>query len=168
MRPADRGKDGFMAYVLTRPQVLATAATDVAAIGTTINEATTAAAGRTTGVVAAAADEVSASIATVFDAYAREWQAVIGRAAVFHGEFARTLAAGGNAYANAEAAGAAALAAPRGRGGGGPARHFRHRRQRNADTPARLRGQRRQQVRRAQFPRWPCPGPGHAGGGISG
>jgi hypothetical protein len=77
-----------MAYVLTQPQVMATAATDVAAIGTTINEATAGAAGRTTGVAAAAADEVSASIATVFNAYAHEWQAVIGRAAVFHSELA--------------------------------------------------------------------------------
>jgi hypothetical protein len=114
MRPADRGKDGFMAYVLTRPQVMATAAADVAAIGTTINDATAAAAGTTTGVEAAAADEVSASITSVFNAYAREWQEVIGRAAVFHNEFARTLAAGGDAYANAEAAGVAALAAPGG------------------------------------------------------
>jgi hypothetical protein len=99
-----------MAYVLTQPQVMATAATDVAAIGTTIDAATAQAAGRTTGVVAAAADEVSASIAKVFNGYARQWQAVVGRAAVFHGEFARALAAGGTAYANAEAADAAALA----------------------------------------------------------
>jgi hypothetical protein len=54
-----------MAYVLTQPQVMATAAADVAAIGSTINEATAAAAGRTTGVVAAAADEISASIRPV-------------------------------------------------------------------------------------------------------
>jgi hypothetical protein len=101
-----------MAYVLTQPQVMATAAADVAAIGTTINEATAAAASRTTRVAAAAADEVSASIATVFNAYAQEWQAVIGRAAVFHSEFAQTLAAGANAYANAEAASLATLAAP--------------------------------------------------------
>ncbi len=101
-----------MAYVLTQPQVMATAAADVAAIGSTINEATAAASGRTAGVIAAAADEVSASITSLFNAYAQEWQAVIGRAAVFHSEFAQALAAGGNAYANAEAASVAALAAP--------------------------------------------------------
>ena len=60
---------------------------------------------------AAAADEVSGSIADLFNAYAREWQAVVGRAAVFHRDFARTLAAGADAYANAEAAGSAALGA---------------------------------------------------------
>jgi hypothetical protein len=101
-----------MAYVLTQPQVMATAAADVAAIGTTLNDATVAAAGRTTGVVAAAADEVSAAVATLFSAYAQGWQALIGRAAVFHSEFAQALAAAGNAYANAEAASLAALAAP--------------------------------------------------------
>jgi PE-PPE domain/PE family len=100
-----------MAYLLTRPPVMATAAADVAAIGTTINEATAAAASGTTGVVAAAADEVSAAVATLFHAYARAWQAVLGRAVAFNGEFAQALAAGGNAYANAEAASLAALGA---------------------------------------------------------
>ncbi len=101
-----------MAYVLTQPQAMATAAADVAAIGTTVNEATAAAAGRTTGVVAAAADEVSTAVATLFGAYAQEWQGLIARAAVFHREFAQTLAAAGNAYADAEAASLAALTAP--------------------------------------------------------
>jgi len=93
-----------LTYVLTQPQVMATAATDVAAIGTTINQATAAAEGKTTGMVAAAADEVSSAITTLFNAYARESQAIMGRAAAFHTEFARALAAGGNAYAGAEAA----------------------------------------------------------------
>jgi hypothetical protein len=91
---------------------MATAAADLAAIGSTIDEAGAAAAGRTTGVVAAAADEVSESITALFNAYAQEWQALIGRATVFHSEFAQALAATGNAYANAEAASLAALGAP--------------------------------------------------------
>ena len=101
-----------MAYVLTQPQAMATAAADVAAIGTTVDEATAAAAGRTTGVVAAAADEVSTAVATLFGAYGQEWQGLIARAAVFHREFAQTLATVGNAYATAEAASLAALTAP--------------------------------------------------------
>ncbi|MDT5146570.1 MAG: hypothetical protein QOC58_1215 [Mycobacterium sp.] len=101
-----------MAYVIAQPQGMATAAADVAAIGTTIEEATTAAAGRTTGVVAAAGDEVSAAIASVFNTYADDWRGLLGRAATFHGAFAQALSAAGNAYAGAEAAGAAALAAP--------------------------------------------------------
>jgi hypothetical protein len=99
------------AYVLTRPKVMAAAAADVAAIGTTLDEATAAVAGRTTGVVAAAADEVSEAVANLFSAYGQEWRALIGRAAALHNAFAEALTAGGNAYANAEATGAAALAA---------------------------------------------------------
>lgn len=100
-----------MSYVLTQPEVVVTAAADVAAIGTTINEAGAAAAGKTTGVVAAAADEVSAATADVFNAHAQEWQQVLGRATAFHSEFAQALAAAGNAYAGAEAAVLGALAA---------------------------------------------------------
>ena len=100
-----------MAYLLTQPQVMVTAAADVAAIGSTIDEAGAAAAGGTTGVVAAAADEVSAAVANLFSAYGQQWRALIGRVAALHGEFARALSTAGNAYANAEAAGQAALAA---------------------------------------------------------
>jgi len=88
---------------------MATAAADVAAIGSTINEATAAAARATTGVVAAAADEVSGAITNLFNAYAQGSQAVFGQAAVFHSEFAQALAAAGNTYANAEAANLGAL-----------------------------------------------------------
>jgi PE-PPE domain-containing protein/PE family protein len=98
--------------VAIHPQVMRTAAADAAAIGTSINEATSAAAGGTTGVAAAAADEVSAAVANLFDAYARDWQALLGRAAVFHGEFAEALAAAADAYATAEATSSRALAAP--------------------------------------------------------
>lgn len=103
-----------MRYVLAQPGVMVTAAADVAAIGSTINEATAAVAGRTTGVVAAAADEVSGAIASVFNTYAQDWQALLVRATEFHTEFARAMAAAGNAYAGAEAAGVGALAAPLG------------------------------------------------------
>lgn len=101
-----------MAYVLAQPQVFATAAADVAAIRTTLDGAAAAVAGRTTGAAAAAADEVSEAVAGLFNAYGQEWQALLGRAAVFHGAFAETLTAAGNAYANAEAVGAAPLADP--------------------------------------------------------
>ncbi|MGO9223289.1 PE family protein [Mycobacterium sp.] len=100
-----------MSYVLTQPDVMGTAAADLAAIGTTIKQAGAAAAGKTTGVAAAAADEVSVAITNLFNAYAQEWQAVLGRATVFHSEFARALAAAGNAYASAESAFLGALAA---------------------------------------------------------
>ncbi len=50
-----------MTFVTTQPQVLAAAAADVTGIGAAINEAGAAASGRTTVVLAAAVDEVSAA-----------------------------------------------------------------------------------------------------------
>lgn len=101
-----------MGYVLAQPQAMAAAAADVEALVSTINEAKAAAARATTGLIGAGADEVSAAIATFFNTYAQECQAVIGQAALLHGEFAQSLAAAGNAYANAEAVNLSALAAP--------------------------------------------------------
>jgi hypothetical protein len=100
-----------MPYVVTQPHAMMAAAADVAAIGTTINEANAAAARTTTGLAAAAADDVSEAVTTLFNAYAHEGQAFIGQAAVFHNEFAAALAAAGNAYANAEVTSVRALAA---------------------------------------------------------
>jgi hypothetical protein len=94
-----------MSYVMTQPQMLATAAANVAGLGSTISEALAAAAGSTTSVVAAAADEVSGAIAAAFNEFAHEYQAVItNAAAVVNGEFAQGLAAASSAYAGAEAA----------------------------------------------------------------
>ncbi|MCV7197917.1 PE family protein [Mycobacterium angelicum] len=96
-----------MGYVRAQPQALATAAADVEALVTTINEATARAA---TGVVAAGADEVSGAIATLFNDFAHECQAVMAQAALCHDEFAQTLAAAGAAYAGTEAASVGTLA----------------------------------------------------------
>jgi hypothetical protein len=101
-----------MAYVLAQPQAMAAAAADIAGIGLAINEANSAAAGPTTGVLEAAADEVSASTATLFNSYAQEYQAVIRQAGAFHNEFAQLLAAVGTVYAETEAAAVGALSAP--------------------------------------------------------
>jgi hypothetical protein len=60
-------------------------------------------------VVAAAEDEVSAVTAAFFGAYGQEYQALLQRAAVFHDQFVATLAAAGNAYAQAEAEAASAF-----------------------------------------------------------
>ena len=62
-----------------------------------------------TGVAVAAADEVSATVAQLFSAYGREYQAIMKRAAMFHDRFARSLHAAEAAYVNAEAANAAGL-----------------------------------------------------------
>ncbi|HET7072702.1 MAG TPA: PE-PPE domain-containing protein [Mycobacterium sp.] len=96
-----------MSYLVAAPETLASTAGDVESIGSAIRSASASAAAPTTGLLAAAQDEVSAAIANLFGAYGQEYQAVVSRAAAFHNAFAQTLAAAGNAYAQADAAGAA-------------------------------------------------------------
>jgi hypothetical protein len=95
--------------LITQPQLLATAASDTAQISSAISAAKTAAASRTTGLVAAAEDEVSALTTTLFNTYAQEYHALLGQATAFHDEFAQLLATAGNTYAGAEAASASAI-----------------------------------------------------------
>jgi PE family len=63
----------------------------------------------TTGVLAAGADEVSATIATLFGAHAKAYQALSAQAAVFHNPFVQLMSAGAGQYAAAEAANASPL-----------------------------------------------------------
>jgi len=67
-----------------------------------------AAAAPTTGVVPAAADEVSALTAAQFAAHAQMYQAVSAQAAAIHEMFVSTLATSAASYAATEAANAAA------------------------------------------------------------
>ncbi|EFD60901.1 PE-PGRS family protein, partial [Mycobacterium tuberculosis EAS054] len=76
------------------PATLATAATEVARIGSALSLASAVAAAQTSAVQAAAADEVSAAIAALFSAHGRDFQALSARAAAFHHEFVQALAAG--------------------------------------------------------------------------
>ena len=101
-----------MSYVLTTPEMLAAAATDVGNIGSAISTASSNAAGPTAGLLPAAEDEVSAAIAKLFGAYGQEYQAVVSQAAAFHNEFTQALAAAGNAYLEAEAANSALTSGP--------------------------------------------------------
>ena len=67
-----------MSYVTVSPGIVATAATDVAAIGSSISADHAVAAASTVAVIPAAADEVSASIAHLFSGYAQDYQALAG------------------------------------------------------------------------------------------
>ncbi|KZS71964.1 hypothetical protein A4G29_03720 [Mycobacterium kansasii] len=98
-----------MTYLTVQPQVLAAAAVDAAGIGTALAIANAVAAGRTTGLLAAAGDEVSTGIAKLFNTYAEDCQAVLGQAAALHDRFAGALAAAGAAYAEVETANIAAV-----------------------------------------------------------
>lgn len=98
-----------MGHVVAAPEMLASTAADLEHIGSAISAANAAAAGPTTGLLAAAHDEVSIAIAKLFGQYGDEYQAVVRQAAAFHGEFTQALAAAGNAYAGAEATNVAAV-----------------------------------------------------------
>ena len=98
-----------MSYLVAVPDMLASAATDVEGIGSSLTAATAAAAAPTTAVAAAGADEVSTAIAALFSSHAQAHQALSAEAAEFHTRFVQTLTAAANAYAGAEAANVAPL-----------------------------------------------------------
>ena len=100
-----------MSFVFALPDVLGTATTNLASLGSTIRSANAAAAIPTTGVLAAAEDEVSAAIAEMFSAHGQGFQAVSAQAAAFHSEFVQALTAGAGSYVSAEAANVAAFTA---------------------------------------------------------
>ncbi len=98
-----------MSYLIATPDMLTTAAADVAAIGSSLSVANAAAAAHTAGVLAAAEDEVSAAIALLFSSHARDYQALSAQAAAFHDQFVQALNAGAGLYASTEAANASPL-----------------------------------------------------------
>jgi triacylglycerol lipase len=73
-----------MSSLIAVPELITTAATDLGNIGSTLNAARAAAATQTTGMLAAAEDEVSAAIAAVFSAHGQGFQALSAQAAAFH------------------------------------------------------------------------------------
>lgn len=99
-----------MSFLIAAPQLIADAATDLTNLGSTIGSANSAAVVATTGVLPAAADEVSAEIASLFSAHAAGYQQLSAQAAAFHEQFVQILSAGGTAYASAEAEVVATLA----------------------------------------------------------
>jgi hypothetical protein len=98
-----------MDFLVTAPEMLASTAADVEDIGSAIANANASAAGPTTGLVAAAEDEVSQAIAKLFGGYGQQYHAVLTQAAAFQNEFTQALVAARNAYAQAEATNAAAI-----------------------------------------------------------
>jgi hypothetical protein len=92
----------------TEPEMLVAAVGDLQGIGSTISAQNAAAATPTTGVIPAAADEVSALTATQFAAHAQMYQAVSAQAAAVHQLLMTALGAGAGSYAATEAANAVA------------------------------------------------------------
>ena len=100
-----------MAFLIAAPDAVAHAASQLANVGSMLNEASSAAAGPTTALAAAGADEVSAAIAALFSAHAQTYQAVDARAVLFHQQFVQAMAGAGESYAAAEALNASPLQA---------------------------------------------------------
>jgi len=91
-----------MSYVIAHPEMMTSAASDLAAIASNVNAAHIMAAAPTTAVIPAAADEVSTSIAHLFSQHAASYQAMAGQAAAFNNQFVQHLTAGAGSYASAE------------------------------------------------------------------
>jgi PE family len=97
-----------MSYVTAQPEALTTAAGTLQGLGSALTAQNAAAAAPTTGVVPAAADEVSALTAAQFAVHAQLYQAVSAQAAAIHEAFVNTLGVSSASYAATEAANAAA------------------------------------------------------------
>lgn len=100
-----------MSFVMAFPELVGTAAADLASLESAISSANATAAASTSRVLAAADDEVSAAIAAVFSAHGAGFQALGAQAAAFHAEFVKTLNGSAGSYISSEAANVAALTA---------------------------------------------------------
>ncbi|BBX65399.1 hypothetical protein MSAS_45730 [Mycobacterium saskatchewanense] len=98
-----------MSFVIAVPELVTGTATELESLGATINSAHAAAAAQTTGIAAAAEDEVSAAIAALFSQQGSAYQALGAQAAAFHAQLVQALNAGAQTYATAEAANATLL-----------------------------------------------------------
>lgn len=97
-----------MTFVTAQPEVLEAAASSLADIGGMLSARNAAAATPTTGVVPAAADEVSVLTATQFVTHAQMYQQVSAQATAVHEMFVATLNGSADSYAVTEAANAVA------------------------------------------------------------
>lgn len=98
-----------MSILSVAPEAVSVAAADLSGIGSAIDEAKLLAAAPTLGVVAPAADSVSAELAALFGGHAETYQAVSTHGQAFHQQFITTLSAASTAYSQAEAESASGL-----------------------------------------------------------
>jgi hypothetical protein len=97
-----------MIFVTAQPESLAAAASRLEGIGSTLAAQHAATAAPLTGVVPAAADEVSIVTAAKFAGHAQTFQALSAQAAAMHEMFVATLQTSAGSYAATEAANTAA------------------------------------------------------------
>jgi PE family/PPE-SVP subfamily C-terminal region len=93
-----------MSFVTTQPEALTAAASALQTLGTSMATQNTAAGPPTTGIVPAAADQVSALQAAQFSAYGTWYQQVSAQAATIHQMLVNTLGTSAGSYGETEAA----------------------------------------------------------------
>src|SRR5271166_71490 len=98
-----------MTFVIAAPEIIASAASDLSGIRSMIAAADAAAATSTSTVLAAAGDEVSAAIASLFSSHGQAYQSMSAQAAAFNHQFVQALSSAGFSYADVEAVTAASL-----------------------------------------------------------
>jgi hypothetical protein len=98
-----------MSFVIAEPELVQGAAQNLAGIRSSLAEATSTAAGPTTGIAAAAQDEISVAVSSLFGDFGQQFHALNAQAQAFHAEFENLLSSGASAYVSAEAGGAASL-----------------------------------------------------------
>jgi PE family/PPE-SVP subfamily C-terminal region len=101
-----------MSFVTTQPEALAYAAGKLQTLGSAMAAESAAVASPTTGVIPAAADEVSALQAAIFAAYGSLYQSVNAQATAIHELFVHTLGASAGSYAATESANSGTTASP--------------------------------------------------------
>ena len=97
-----------MSFLTTHPEFLVSAAGDLQNVGAAVAAGNAAAAAPTTGVIPAAADEVSALTAAQFAALAAQYQTLSAQAVAIHELFVHTLGVSAGSYGVTEAANAVA------------------------------------------------------------
>ena len=98
-----------VSYLVTAPEEVGAAARDLAGIRSLLAGSATSAAAPTAAVAAAAQDEVSALVATMFSDFGQEFQALSAQADAFHEQFVGLINAGAGAYLSTEVANAGAI-----------------------------------------------------------
>jgi hypothetical protein len=97
-----------MSFVSIVPEMMSAAAENLQSVGSGVAAENAAALAPTTGLIPAAADQVSVLTAMQFAAHAQMYQAVSAQAAAIHQMFVTVLATSANSYTATEAANAIA------------------------------------------------------------
>jgi hypothetical protein len=103
----DMSKETLMSSVVFEPELVQGAVQNLAGIRGSLTEAAASVSGPTTGIAAAAQDEISVALASVFGNYGEQFQALSAQARAFHAQFESLLSASTAAYTSAEATNAA-------------------------------------------------------------